>query len=97
MSPFGQVRLPFDESTQLVLVCHCAAVNDGRIREAIAAGARDEFDVAEACGAGTVCGGCLPAVMRLLGECVGCPLNPERGPGSRRPEAAAPQRAGAIG
>jgi bacterioferritin-associated ferredoxin len=59
-----------------VLVCHCFAVNDRRIREAIAAGARCETDIARACGAGTDCGGCLPTVNRLLDECTGCALAP---------------------
>lgn len=49
-----------------VLVCHCRVVTDGDILEAVAAGARDEFDIAEACGAGTGCGGCIPAVTALL-------------------------------
>ncbi|MDP8970609.1 MAG: (2Fe-2S)-binding protein [Actinomycetota bacterium] len=49
-------------------------MNDRRIREAIQRGAHDEFAVAEACGAGTGCGGCAPAIKRLLGECVGCPV-----------------------
>ena len=58
-----------------LLVCHCFAVNDRRIREVVAAGARDEFDIAAACGAGTDCGGCLPAVNRVLDDCLGCPLS----------------------
>ena len=59
-----------------MLVCHCKVVNDRRIRGLIEHGARDEFDIAAACGAGTDCGGCLPAVHRLLDECLGCPLAP---------------------
>lgn len=57
-----------------MLVCHCEAVYERRIRDEIAQGARDEFDIALACGAGTGCGGCVPAISKLLGECVGCPL-----------------------
>ncbi|HWB71391.1 MAG TPA: (2Fe-2S)-binding protein [Egibacteraceae bacterium] len=57
-----------------MLICHCKAVHDRSIREAIERGARDEFAVAHACGAGTGCGGCVPAVTRLLQECLGCPL-----------------------
>ncbi|HUH06475.1 MAG TPA: (2Fe-2S)-binding protein [Egibacteraceae bacterium] len=57
-----------------MLVCHCRAVNDSRIREEVAAGARDEFDIAQRCGAGSECGGCVPAISRLLGECAGCPV-----------------------
>lgn len=49
-----------------MLVCHCRVVTDSDILEAVAAGARDEFDIAEACGAGTGCGGCIPAVTALL-------------------------------
>lgn len=57
-----------------VLVCHCKVVYDRHVREAIAAGARDEVAVGRACGAGTGCGGCVPAISRLLGECADCPL-----------------------
>lgn len=60
-----------------LLVCHCRVVNDRRIRDEIARGARDEVDIALACGAGTECGGCVPAVNRLLDECLGCPLRVE--------------------
>jgi bacterioferritin-associated ferredoxin len=56
-----------------VLVCHCKVVTDSQIRAAIEAGARDEFDVAAACGAATECGGCLPTVRTLL-DCAGCPV-----------------------
>ena len=59
-----------------MLVCHCQVVNDHRIRAAIDAGARDELDIAAACGAGIECGGCLPAVQRLLDECLTCALRP---------------------
>ncbi|MPZ71658.1 MAG: (2Fe-2S)-binding protein [Nitriliruptorales bacterium] len=59
-----------------MLVCHCQVVNDRRIRAEIERGARDEVDIALACGAGTQCGGCLPAVNRLLDECVQCPRRP---------------------
>jgi bacterioferritin-associated ferredoxin len=49
-----------------VLVCHCAAVSDRNLRDAIAEGARHEDDLAERCGAARRCGGCLPEVRRLL-------------------------------
>lgn len=51
-----------------MLVCHCKAIYERRVREVIAAGARDVFDVAAACAAGTGCGGCVPTVTRLLIE-----------------------------
>lgn len=60
-----------------MLVCHCKVVSDRDVRTAIACGARDEFDVADACGAGSICGGCVPAVTALLAEanCApGCPI-----------------------
>jgi bacterioferritin-associated ferredoxin len=60
-----------------VLVCHCKVVSDRDVRAAIGAGARDEFDVADACGAGSICGGCVPAVTALLAEsgcAAGCPI-----------------------
>jgi bacterioferritin-associated ferredoxin len=60
-----------------VLLCHCKVVSDREVRSAIAAGARDEFDVADVCGAGSICGGCVPAVTALLAErdCAsGCPI-----------------------
>jgi bacterioferritin-associated ferredoxin len=51
-------------------ICHCRAVTDGKIRAAIAAGARDPAEVARHCGAGARCGGCLPALQALLAESV---------------------------
>lgn len=51
-----------------MLICHCKAVFERRVRAAIAAGARNEFDVAIACGAGTGCGGCVATITRLLRE-----------------------------
>jgi len=47
-------------------VCHCRAVTDRRICEAIEAGACDQETVIRGCGAGGACGGCLPAVRALL-------------------------------
>jgi bacterioferritin-associated ferredoxin len=61
-----------------MLVCHCKVVNEQRVRDAIAAGARDEFDVADLCGAGSACGGCVPIISALLAEgaCApGCPVS----------------------
>ena len=57
-----------------MLVCHCKVVYEREVRAVIEAGARDEFDVAAACGAGSDCGGCIPTVQQLLGECAGCPV-----------------------
>ena len=51
-----------------MLLCHCRAVSDRVIRIAIACGARCPDEVARACGAGTDCAGCRPAVEDLLAE-----------------------------
>lgn len=51
-----------------MIVCHCRVVNDATIREVIHAGARDRFEVAERCGAGGACGGCVPSVEELLAD-----------------------------
>jgi bacterioferritin-associated ferredoxin len=49
-----------------VYICHCRAVTDRGICEAIEAGACDPESVTRRCGAGGSCGGCLPAVRALL-------------------------------
>jgi bacterioferritin-associated ferredoxin len=52
-----------------MIVCHCQAVSDRVIRSEIEAGAAREQELAERCGAGARCGGCLPALQRLLAQC----------------------------
>ncbi len=49
-----------------MVVCHCNAVNDRRIREEILAGALDADDVKARCGAGARCGGCASVVEQIL-------------------------------
>jgi len=51
-----------------MLICHCRAVNDETIRNAVLAGASEPEHLAERCGAGTRCGGCMPALRALLDE-----------------------------
>jgi bacterioferritin-associated ferredoxin len=51
-----------------MFVCHCRAVTDGEIREAISAGACDLDQVGRSCGAGITCGGCCPLIQELLAE-----------------------------
>jgi bacterioferritin-associated ferredoxin len=51
-----------------MLICHCRAVNDATIRAAAAAGACGPDELGARCGAGTDCGGCLPALQALLDE-----------------------------
>ncbi len=47
-------------------ICSCNAVTKGRILEAIGGGACDPAAVTACTGAGSTCGGCLPAVKQLL-------------------------------
>ena len=47
-------------------ICHCKGVTDGQIRSAILGGARTPVEIGARCRAGTGCGGCVPAVCRLL-------------------------------
>lgn len=49
-----------------MIVCHCRRVCDRTIRAAVQAGAVTEEAVGEACGAGTGCGRCRPAVSALI-------------------------------
>lgn len=47
-------------------VCVCMGVSDREIMAAIAQGARSPADLGRITGAGTQCGGCLPAIERML-------------------------------
>ena len=67
-----------------MFVCHCRAVTDGEIREAIAAGACDLAEVGRHCGAGITCGGCCPLIQELLAEHAG------RAPAAPQPALSAP-------
>jgi bacterioferritin-associated ferredoxin len=58
----GQVLL----ERESMIVCHCYRVTDRTIRAVIDAGAETEEAVADMCGAGSCCGGCVPAVSELL-------------------------------
>ena len=51
-----------------MVVCHCEVVNDRAIRATIAAGACDLDGVAQSCGAGARCGGCIPSIEELLAD-----------------------------
>jgi len=59
-----------------MIVCHCKAVNDRSIREAVRCGARSPREVALACQAGRSCGGCRPLVRQLI-ESEASTLGPE--------------------
>ena len=56
-------------------VCHCNAVTDSAVRDAIAAGAADEFEIGRECGAGTGCGSCHDELRRLCEESRSFALN----------------------
>ncbi|QDQ96024.1 nitrite reductase large subunit NirB [Tomitella fengzijianii] len=60
-STAGAGSLPDDAE-----ICSCNAVTKGRISAAIADGACDLAAVTARTGAGSTCGGCLPAVKQLL-------------------------------
>lgn len=49
-----------------MLICHCRAVNDHRIRAHALSGAQTVGQVGRATGAGTCCGGCVPAIREIL-------------------------------
>jgi len=49
-----------------VIVCHCKAVSDQAVREAIREGARSCRQVSRACGAGHHCGGCRPLIREII-------------------------------
>jgi bacterioferritin-associated ferredoxin len=49
-----------------VIVCHCKAVNEHRIRDAVRSGARSCRQVTRACDAGGHCGGCRPVIREII-------------------------------
>ena len=49
-----------------MIVCHCRGVSDRRIRKLVREGASCPAQVARACGAGRVCGGCAPLVEEIV-------------------------------
>ena len=51
-----------------MIVCHCRAVSDRAIREVVRSGASTCREVARACHAGRMCGGCRPTIAALIDE-----------------------------
>ena len=49
-----------------MLVCHCFAVFEGSVREAVSGGATTVDDISSTTGAGGGCGGCHPSLCRML-------------------------------
>lgn len=51
-----------------MIICHCVGVTERRIRLIALSGQCTRERVAEKCGAGTCCGGCLPAIDEIIEE-----------------------------
>ncbi len=49
-----------------MVVCHCEGVTDRQIRKAVRDGALTRRGVTRACTAGRTCGGCRPAIDRII-------------------------------
>lgn len=49
-----------------MIVCHCMGISDRPIRRAAREGAQTVAEVAECCGAGTVCTGCHPLIEVVI-------------------------------
>jgi bacterioferritin-associated ferredoxin len=56
-----------------MIVCLCKGVSCGKIRQAIADGARTVSEVGVACGAGTDCGGCQGTIEDIVEEELSAP------------------------
>lgn len=57
-----------------MVVCHCKAINDSAIRELIRSSQLTANDIADVCGAGADCGGCLNTIEDLLDAATGASL-----------------------
>ncbi|MEF9959408.1 MAG: (2Fe-2S)-binding protein [Niameybacter sp.] len=54
------------------MICHCKQVDYIAIRQAMCKGARTVAEIQEMTGAGTACGGCIPAIEEILASVCGC-------------------------
>ena len=63
-----------------VYICLCMVVTRLQIEEAIASGARSLEDIGVRCKAGTDCGKCRPAIIRLLAAAESGLQTPRPGP-----------------
>ena len=57
-----------------MIVCHCALVSHHDVLDAIESGASSVDELALRCGASLQCGGCRPAVERMLRSPTRSPL-----------------------
>lgn len=51
-----------------MIVCHCHAVRAEEIRTEVRLGAETVEVVGARCGAGTRCGGCIPAIAAVVAD-----------------------------
>lgn len=51
-----------------MIVCHCHAVRAEEIRTEVRLGAETVEVVGARCGAGTRCGGCIPAIEAVVAD-----------------------------
>ena len=54
-----------------MIVCHCRAITDRAIRNAVREGFSTAQAVTEQTGAGSCCGGCLPGVDAVVRDEIG--------------------------
>jgi assimilatory nitrate reductase electron transfer subunit len=66
----------------VVIVCHCHRVTDGQIRRVVQEGACTLREVSRASRAGRTCGGCRPAVKRVIQEEIAEQPGPVTPPGA---------------
>ena len=79
-----------------MIVCLCRVVTDRTVRTAVDGGARSVAEVERACGAGSGCGVCRPALAALIEERVcehACPDCPRKREPVRSPYLEAPGEA----
>ena len=49
-----------------MIVCQCKGLTDRAIRRMVRDGARTRREVARVCAAGSSCGGCAPAIDKII-------------------------------
>ncbi|MGQ0616314.1 MAG: (2Fe-2S)-binding protein [Acidimicrobiia bacterium] len=61
--------LPTEQRSRAEMyVCQCRLVTDRAVGACVAEGCRDLADLARRCGAGSRCGGCVPALAEIFDE-----------------------------
>jgi bacterioferritin-associated ferredoxin len=72
-----------------MIVCHCTGVSDNEIRRTVRDGACSVSAVAQACGAGSSCGGCYQSVEKIITETTSVSPASDENPLGLRPLATA--------